>query len=114
MTETHSTSHGILNVGRIRSGCCRRHHGGSHCLSRPLREKRVRGWSWFRFPALASSVILALGLGAAARAAEPVRGAAILQDLNGFKTYATVLHVAAHPDDENRTLLAYLSRGRNY
>ncbi len=48
------------------------------------------------------------------RAAEPPSGAAILQDLKSFDTYATVLHVAAHPDDENRTLLAYLSRGRLY
>jgi LmbE family N-acetylglucosaminyl deacetylase len=59
-------------------------------------------------------VAAVLALAGLARAAEPPAGAAILQDLNSFKTYATVLHVAAHPDDENRTLLAYLSRGRNY
>src|SRR4051794_24083396 len=55
-----------------------------------------------------------LALAGVARAAEVPAGEAIRQDLNSFKTYATVLHVAAHPDDENRTLLAYLSRGRNY
>jgi LmbE family N-acetylglucosaminyl deacetylase len=49
-----------------------------------------------------------------AHAAEPPSGAAIRHDLHGFATYATVLHVAAHPDDENRPLLAYLSRSRAY
>ncbi len=49
-----------------------------------------------------------------APAAEPPSGAAIQQDLRGFGVYATVLHVAAHPDDENRGLLAYLSRVRGY
>ena len=41
-------------------------------------------------------------------------GAAILQELREFRTFGTVLHVAAHPDDENRVLLAYLSKGRDY
>lgn len=44
----------------------------------------------------------------------PPSAAAIKEDLRGFGIYATVLHVAAHPDDENRLLLAYLSRVRNY
>ena len=44
----------------------------------------------------------------------PPSAAAIREDLRGFGIYATVLHVAAHPDDENRLLLAYLSRVRNY
>ena len=47
-------------------------------------------------------------------AAEPPSGVAIQHDLRSFGTYATVLHVAAHPDDENRGLLAYLSRIRGY
>src|ERR1700722_15067813 len=46
-------------------------------------------------------------------AAEP-SSAAILQDLRSFSTFGTVLMVAAHPDDENTQLIAYLSRGRNY
>ncbi len=50
----------------------------------------------------------------AASAAEPPAGSAIQQELRSFGTYATVLHVAAHPDDENRGLLAYLSRIRGY
>ena len=49
-----------------------------------------------------------------AHAAELPSGAAIRHELHEFTTYATVLHVAAHPDDENRPLLAYLSRSRAY
>src|SRR4051794_29322404 len=48
------------------------------------------------------------------RAAEPASGAAILQDLRSFQNLGTVLYVAAHPDDENTLLIAYLARGRNY
>ncbi|HEX2853683.1 MAG TPA: PIG-L family deacetylase [Opitutaceae bacterium] len=44
----------------------------------------------------------------------PASPAAIQQELHGFGNLGSVLHVAAHPDDENRTLLAYLSRGRLY
>ncbi|MEO6569561.1 MAG: PIG-L family deacetylase, partial [Opitutaceae bacterium] len=44
----------------------------------------------------------------------PPTPAAIQQELKSFAVFGTVLHVAAHPDDENRTLLAFLSRGRNY
>lgn len=38
----------------------------------------------------------------------------ILQDLRAFANTGTVLHVAAHPDDENTELITYLSRGRGY
>lgn len=37
---------------------------------------------------------------------------AIAQELRRFNELGSVLHVAAHPDDENRPLLAFLSRGR--
>src|SRR5579864_8702731 len=40
--------------------------------------------------------------------------AAILQDLRSFRETASVLYVAAHPDDENTVLIAYLARGLNY
>jgi len=40
--------------------------------------------------------------------------AAILQDLKSFREMGSVLYVAAHPDDENTLLIAYLARGRNY
>src|ERR1700722_4614410 len=48
------------------------------------------------------------------RAAEAPTPAAILQDLRSFREMASVLYVAAHPDDENTVLIAYLARGKNY
>lgn len=45
---------------------------------------------------------------------EPVSGPAILQELRAFREMGSVLYVAAHPDDENTQLIAYLARGRNY
>jgi len=51
----------------------------------------------------------------AASAAEPASNApAILQELKSFREMGSVLYIAAHPDDENTLLLAYLARGRNY
>jgi LmbE family N-acetylglucosaminyl deacetylase len=46
------------------------------------------------------------------RAADPPVPAAILQDLHSFNDLGSVLHIAAHPDDENTQLLTYLARGR--
>ena len=48
------------------------------------------------------------------RAAEPPPAPAILQELRSFREMGSVLHIAAHPDDENTLLIAYLARGRNY
>ena len=39
---------------------------------------------------------------------------AILHELESFRQMGSVLFIAAHPDDENTELLAYLARGRNY
>lgn len=39
---------------------------------------------------------------------------AILHQLESFRQLGSVLYIAAHPDDENTELLAYLARGRNY
>lgn len=39
---------------------------------------------------------------------------AIEHELRSFNTVATVLHIAAHPDDENTQLITYLSRKRGY
>ena len=66
------------------------------------------------FGALACAV-----LAASAVCAEPVPlagagPAAILQELREFRTFGSVLYVAAHPDDENTQLLTYLARGRDY
>ncbi len=38
----------------------------------------------------------------------------ILHELESFRQMGSVLYIAAHPDDENTELLAYLSRGRDY
>jgi LmbE family N-acetylglucosaminyl deacetylase len=53
------------------------------------------------------------GLWSAAMA-ETLSPSAILQELRAFRETGSVLYVAAHPDDENTQLIAYLSRGRNY
>ncbi len=45
-------------------------------------------------------------------AADPPTAAAILQDLRSFNELSSVLHIAAHPDDENTQLITYLARGR--
>jgi LmbE family N-acetylglucosaminyl deacetylase len=49
-------------------------------------------------------------------AAEPQTNSApaILQELKSFRELGSVLYIAAHPDDENTLLIAFLSRGRNY
>ncbi len=39
---------------------------------------------------------------------------AILQDLRSFREMGSVLFVAAHPDDENSQLIAFLARGPGY
>jgi len=41
-------------------------------------------------------------------------GAAILQEVRSFATMASVLYVAAHPDDENTQVITYFARGRGY
>lgn len=46
--------------------------------------------------------------------AVPESGQAIAQELRSFSTLGTVLHVGAHPDDENTQLITYLSLGRGY
>lgn len=77
-------------------------------LSSASRCRAVFGWSG---GALAVAMIVA---GPCAAAGEATAGAAIRQDLRSFGSVATVLHVAAHPDDENTQLITYLARGRGY
>ncbi len=50
----------------------------------------------------------------AAAAAGSSTNQIIQQDLDDFREMGSVLYVAAHPDDENNELIAYLSRGRHY
>jgi LmbE family N-acetylglucosaminyl deacetylase len=69
-----------------------------------------------RRPFLALTCIFTLlgGLSLVEAAPEPAPAAAILQELRSFRELGSVLYIAAHPDDENTQLLAYLARGRNY
>src|SRR3954469_25590004 len=52
--------------------------------------------------------------GATESEAGPDSSAAILQELRSFREMGSVLHLAAHPDDENTQLITYLARGRGY
>ena len=47
-------------------------------------------------------------------AAQSTAGAEILRDLHNFEVTGRVLFIAAHPDDENTQLIAYLAGGRHY
>ncbi len=57
---------------------------------------------------------LLTGFSAVGQIVEPPSSPVILRDLHDFREMGSVLYVAAHPDDENNQLIAYLSRGRNY
>jgi LmbE family N-acetylglucosaminyl deacetylase len=71
-------------------------------------------WSgWRRLAAgLASIAFFVLPAQAAEAADDSSR--AILHELQSFRQLGSVLYIAAHPDDENTELLAYLARGRDY
>jgi LmbE family N-acetylglucosaminyl deacetylase len=47
-------------------------------------------------------------------AAEPMTAQDTLRELRAFRELGSILYVAAHPDDENSQLIAYLARGRGY
>ena len=70
----------------------------------------IRAFHRLVFSIFATVVVLA----ASPAAAETNSPAEILQDLRGFREFGTVLYVAAHPDDENTSLITYLARGRHY
>ena len=70
--------------------------------------------TWRFLPFLTLALLCVADAPAGSRAAEPPTGAAILQQLRAFKEMGSVLYVAAHPDDENTLLIAYLARGRDY
>ena len=63
---------------------------------------------------LAAAVGTATVLPIDIRAVGPQSASAILQELRSFREMGSVLYIAAHPDDENTRLIAYLSRGRGY
>jgi LmbE family N-acetylglucosaminyl deacetylase len=64
--------------------------------------------------ALAACLAVALSCGLRATDTVPDSPKAIQQELKSVATVATVLHVGAHPDDENTQLITYLARGRGY
>src|SRR5262245_59685195 len=67
------------------------------------------------FGALSLAMMCALaGVNGNAAEVSPSAPAPILQDLRSFRTTGTLLHVAAHPDDENTQLITYMARGRGY
>jgi LmbE family N-acetylglucosaminyl deacetylase len=76
----------------------------------PLRCLLPARRAWF---ARATFALLAM---ATLRATDSVPDSpgAIQAELKSFATVATVLYVAAHPDDESNALLAQLARGRGY
>lgn len=68
-----------------------------------------------RFAAQLAGVMAGLAaLTVPARSADTPGESPILRDLQVFRTIGTVLHVGAHPDDENTQLIAAFSRGRGY
>lgn len=54
-------------------------------------------------------LMLALGISAFSQTNQPLNSAEIVQGLRKLNTVGSVLYVAAHPDDENTRLLAYLA-----
>ncbi len=73
---------------------------------------RAHGPQWWRVFALAATLATS---GMSTVWAEPTPAPeAIREELRSFGTYATVLHIAAHPDDENTQLITYLAKGRGY
>jgi LmbE family N-acetylglucosaminyl deacetylase len=64
-----------------------------------------------RYACLAAGL---LALGRPARAEDPPRTPALVQQLRAFASTGTVLHVGAHPDDENTQLITAMARGRGY
>src|SRR6202035_2749169 len=68
-------------------------------------RRRIAAWT---------AVALMLGASAQSKAESPPAssGAEILEKLRALQEMGSVLHVAAHPDDENTQLITYLARGR--
>lgn len=63
---------------------------------------------------LVGASLLATPLALADPAPAPLAPAAIAQELRSLRTVGTVLHIGAHPDDENTELITYLARGRGF
>ena len=79
--------------------------------------RSLRAWLGHRPAALPLSMMMSALVAVSLQATEATVSAspaAILQDLRSFRETGTVLHLAAHPDDENTQLITYLARGRGY
>ena len=64
---------------------------------------------------LLAAVLLALGyVSVTAQVISTYSSANINQKLKSLNTLGTVLYVAAHPDDENTQLIAYMANGENF
>ncbi|MGZ3820612.1 MAG: PIG-L family deacetylase, partial [Mucilaginibacter sp.] len=60
------------------------------------------------------SILLIIGRGIFAQTAPPTDIATIAQNFKKLNVLGSVLYVAAHPDDENTRLLAYLAQEKHY
>jgi LmbE family N-acetylglucosaminyl deacetylase len=83
-------------------------------MSVSLSLHRLGGRSLWLIPSLVVGAYMIAGAPRDGRADEPIAASALLEDLRGFREMGSVLHIAAHPDDENTQLITYLARGRHY
>src|SRR5271170_433555 len=83
----------------------------ARCLAHDVRRHVFNGWrpAWI---CLAFMVFFALPVWGDESPADSSR--VILHELQSFRQMGSVLYIAAHPDDENNELIAYLARGRDY
>ena len=79
--------------------------------ARGLAHARTLTRHFVQFTIVAACCLIRLP--AVAQVAGPTTNG-ILQELREFRTFGTVLMVAAHPDDEDRSLLAFLSKSRDF
>ncbi len=85
---------------------------GKHVVSG--RDKKKTPAQWITSLALAWSLFSLIAAEASGQP-QPVRSAAEIQiALQKLNTLGSVLYIAAHPDDENTAVLAYLSKGKKY
>ena len=59
-------------------------------------------------------LFLTIGFIAKAQTSPSYNAAEILQNIKKLSVTGSVLYIAAHPDDENTRLLAYLSKEKGY
>lgn len=71
----------------------------------------ARTHTWLK--AVLLLLLLSWAARAPAQAPPPCDAAALEQTLDRLQVLGSVLYLAAHPDDENTALLAYLARGRH-